>query len=46
MRITSDRLPQAGEKGNHLKQEFGRKLIDLHGQEMREIRHWQWGDCR
>ena len=43
-----DRLPQAGEPGVYLKQELQRKLIEHrlyineHGEDMPEIRNWQW----
>lgn len=45
---TIDRLPQAGEKGIYLKQQLKDKLIEhkqyinKHGQDMPEIRNWQW----
>jgi len=44
-----DRVPQTGEKGLALKQQLKDKLfehkqyINLHGQDMPEIRNWQWG---
>ena len=44
-----DRVPQTGEKGLALKQLLKDKLfehkqyINLHGQDMPEIRNWQWG---
>jgi xylulose-5-phosphate/fructose-6-phosphate phosphoketolase len=43
-----DRLPQTGEPGVYLKQELQRKLIEHrryineHGEDMPEIRNWQW----
>lgn len=45
---TIDRLPQTGTKGDYLKQEMERKLvehrqyIDKHGIDMPEIRNWKW----
>ena len=45
---TIDRLPQTGEKGVYLKQQLKDKLmehrlyINKHGQDMPEIRNWQW----
>jgi xylulose-5-phosphate/fructose-6-phosphate phosphoketolase len=45
-----DRLPQTGEKGVHIKQQLNEKLIEhrlyinKHGQDMPEIRNWQWAD--
>jgi xylulose-5-phosphate/fructose-6-phosphate phosphoketolase len=44
-----DRLPQTGEKGIYLKQQLKDKLIEhriyinKHGQDLPEIRNWQWG---
>src|SRR5471032_1576414 len=43
-----DRLPQMGAKGAHLKQQLQDKLIEhkdyirKHGEDMPEIRNWQW----
>jgi len=43
-----DRLPQTGERGQTLKRQFMEKLsahrryINLHGQDMPEIRNWSW----
>jgi xylulose-5-phosphate/fructose-6-phosphate phosphoketolase len=45
---TIDRLPQTGERGIYLKQQLQEKLIEhrlyinKHGQDMPEIREWQW----
>ncbi len=45
---TMDRLPQLGAAGTQLKQQMQRKLdehrqyINANGQDMPEIRHWQW----
>lgn len=46
---TIDRLPHTGSRGAYLKQQLEDKLIehrryiDLHGEDMPEIRHWTWG---
>ena len=43
-----DRLPQTGSPGAYLKQQLQDKLIehrqyiDLHGEDMPEIRNWTW----
>jgi xylulose-5-phosphate/fructose-6-phosphate phosphoketolase len=45
---TIDRLPQTGEKGARLKRQLTAKLIehkqfiDKFGQDLPEIRDWQW----
>jgi xylulose-5-phosphate/fructose-6-phosphate phosphoketolase len=45
-----DRVPQTGAKGLHLKRQLQDKLIehkryiDRCGQDMPEIRNWQWGN--
>lgn len=47
---TIDRLPQTGDKGVQLKQQLQEKLIEhrqyinKNGQDMPEIRHWQWSN--
>ena len=47
-----DRLPQLGTQGNYLKQQMEDKLIehkqyiDRHGQDLPEIRNWQWGNSK
>ncbi len=44
-----ERLPQAGEKGIHLKQRLKDKLvehrqyIEKYGEDLPEIRNWKWG---
>jgi xylulose-5-phosphate/fructose-6-phosphate phosphoketolase len=46
---TIDRLPQTGDKGVYLKEQLKEKLIlhkryiDKNGEDMPEIRNWQWG---
>jgi len=46
--IRSDEEPQTGDKGVYLKQQLKDKLvehkqyIDMHGQDMLEIRNWKW----
>ena len=46
---TIDRLPQTGSKGIHLKRRLADKLtehkeyIDKNGEDLPEVRHWQWG---
>ncbi len=48
---TIDRLPQTGARGLALQQRLAKKLIEhrhyieQHGQDMPEIRHWQWPAC-
>jgi len=45
---TIDRLPQTGDKGIYLKQQLKDKLIahkqyiDKYGEDLPEIRTWQW----
>jgi len=49
---TIDRLPQTGDRGHQLKQQLERKLIEhkryinQHGQDMPEVRNWQWSRPR
>jgi xylulose-5-phosphate/fructose-6-phosphate phosphoketolase len=44
-----DRVPQTGDKGQHLKRQLRNKLvehksyIDQFGQDMPEVRNWRWG---
>ena len=46
---TINRLPQTGDQGVNLKQRLKDKLIehrqyiDTHGEDLPEIRNWQWG---
>ena len=46
---TIDRVPQTGERGICLKKQLRDKLIehkryiDLHGEDLPEIRNWMWG---
>jgi xylulose-5-phosphate/fructose-6-phosphate phosphoketolase len=48
---TIDRLPQTGNPGIRLKQQLMDKLVEhkqyinQHGQDLPEIRHWQWSNC-
>ena len=48
---TIARLPQTGERGRALQAQLAQKLaehrqyIEQHGQDMPEIRHWQWPAC-
>jgi hypothetical protein len=45
-----DRLPRTGDKGIYLKQQLKDKLIEhkqyinMHGQDMPEIRNWKWSN--
>jgi xylulose-5-phosphate/fructose-6-phosphate phosphoketolase len=47
-----DRVPQTGAKGAHLKQQLQNKLvehklyIDKHGQDLPEVRNWEWSAPR
>jgi xylulose-5-phosphate/fructose-6-phosphate phosphoketolase len=49
---TIDRLPQTGDKGIYLKQQLRDKLaqhyhyIRKYGEDMPEIRNWEWGARR
>jgi len=49
---TIDRVPQTGERGIYLKKQLRDKLIehkryiDLHGEDLPEIRNWIWGAKR
>ena len=49
---TIDRVPRTGEKGIYLKQQLKDKLIehkqyiDKNGEDLPEIRNWQWGASR
>ena len=49
---TIDRVPQTGERGIYLKKQLRDKLIehkryiDLHGEDLPEIRNWMWGAKR
>jgi xylulose-5-phosphate/fructose-6-phosphate phosphoketolase len=44
-----DRLPGMGSRGAYIKQHLKNKLldhkayIDIHGEDMPEIRNWKWG---
>jgi len=45
-----DRLPNLGSPGAYLKQQMQDKLIehkhyiDIHGEDLPEIRNWKWGN--
>jgi xylulose-5-phosphate/fructose-6-phosphate phosphoketolase len=49
---TIDRVPQTGERGIYFKKQLRDKLIehkryiDLHGEDLPEIRNWMWGAKR
>ena len=49
---TIDRVPQTGERGIYLKKQLRDKLIehkryiDVHGEDLPEIRNWMWGAKR
>jgi len=49
---TIDRLPKTGDRGIYLKQQLKDKLIehkqyiDKNGEDLPEIRNWQWGCAR
>ena len=49
---TIDRLPQTGDKGLYLKQQLKDKLIEhrqyinTYGEDLPEIRNWQWGSTK
>jgi xylulose-5-phosphate/fructose-6-phosphate phosphoketolase len=49
---TIDRLPQTGEKGLYLKQQLKEKLaehkqyIDKNGEDLPEIRNWEWSNYK